>query len=145
MSDLEFSSEGHDLVNEEGETGFSWKARAWSFVHAFRGLSRLIQTQHNAWIHLTFSCAMLVIAAFLQINAMEWCWLLASLGSIWVAEAFNTALEFLADAACPNHHPLVRDAKDVAAGAVLVVAIIAATNVAVLFFPYLKNLLMMGT
>jgi Prokaryotic diacylglycerol kinase len=34
-----------------------------------------------------------------------------------------TALEFLADAASPNFHPVVRDAKDVSAGAVLISAL----------------------
>ena len=42
---------------------------------------------------------------------------------VWTAEALNTAFEFLADAASPNFHPVVRDAKDVAAGAVLITAL----------------------
>jgi diacylglycerol kinase (ATP) len=42
--------------------------------------------------------------------------------SVWTAEALNTALEFLADAASPEFHPLVGHAKDVAAGAVLISA-----------------------
>ena len=43
--------------------------------------------------------------------------------AVWTAEALNTAFEFLADAASPNFHPLVKKAKDVAAGAVLISAI----------------------
>ncbi len=42
-----------------------------------------------------------------------------AISTVWAAEALNTTFEFLADAASPEFHPLERDAKDVAAGAVL--------------------------
>lgn len=42
--------------------------------------------------------------------------------AVWTAEALNTALEFLADVASPEFHPVVKKAKDVAAGAVLISA-----------------------
>jgi len=56
---------------------------------------------------------------------------------VWTAEALNTAFEFLADAASPSFHPLVRDAKDVAAGAVLLTAAAAAVIGGIVFWPYL--------
>ncbi|MCL1857111.1 MAG: diacylglycerol kinase family protein [Kiritimatiellaeota bacterium] len=49
----------------------------------------------------------------------------------------NTALEFLADVASPNFHPLVKKAKDVSAAAVLVTAIGAATVGFIVFLPYI--------
>jgi diacylglycerol kinase (ATP) len=52
----------------------------------------------------------------------------------------SIAFEFLADAASPEFHPLVRDAKDVAAGAVLVTAIAAAIIGAIVFWPYVARL-----
>lgn len=42
--------------------------------------------------------------------------------AVWTAEALNTALEFLADVASLEFHPVVKKAKDVAAGAVLISA-----------------------
>ena len=42
--------------------------------------------------------------------------------AVWTAEALNTALEFLADVASSEFHPVVKKAKDVAAGAVLISA-----------------------
>jgi diacylglycerol kinase (ATP) len=47
---------------------------------------------------------------------------------VWAAEAVNTAFELLCDVASPGFHPLVEAAKDVAAGAVLICAIGAATT-----------------
>jgi diacylglycerol kinase len=53
------------------------------------------------------------------------------------AEAFNTALESLADAAVPEQHPLVGAAKDLAAGAVLVTAMGAAVVGLLVLGPHL--------
>ena len=55
---------------------------------------------------------------------------------VWVAEALNTALELLCDAVSPDFHPLVGKAKDVAAGAVLISAMGAATLGFIVFGPH---------
>jgi len=57
--------------------------------------------------------------------------------AVWSAEAMNTAFEFLADAASPGFPPLVKHAKDVAAGAVLLAAIGAVVIGLLVFAPYL--------
>lgn len=67
--------------------------------------------------------------------------MILAISIVWTAEALNTAFEFLADAASPEFHPLVRDAKDVAAGAVLVTAIAAATIGVIIFWPYVMRLI----
>ena len=79
----------------------------------------------------------LVVAAGLAlgISADDWKWLVLAMVSVWGAEALNTALELLADAAKPEFHPLVKQAKDVAAGAVLIAAIGAAVIGALIFIP----------
>lgn len=94
-----------------------------SFRYAFAGLWVLLKTQHNARIHA--GATLLVIAAglFFRIPRLDWCWLIIAILSVWVAEAFNTALEFLADALHPEQNPLIGKAKDAAAGAVLLAAI----------------------
>jgi diacylglycerol kinase (ATP) len=56
---------------------------------------------------------------------------------VWVAEAFNSALEALADAVHPNRDPRVGRSKDLAAGAVLVAAIASAVIGALVFGPRL--------
>ena len=61
--------------------------------------------------------------------------------SVWTAEALNTALELLADAAIEDLHPLVGHAKNVAAGAVLVTAIGAAIVGVIIFWPHIHRLL----
>jgi len=85
----------------------------------------------------------MVIAAgfFFHLSPPEWCWIVLAVSIVWTAEALNTAFEFLADAASPNFHPVVRDAKDVAAGAVLITALASSVIGAIIFWPHVKDLL----
>jgi diacylglycerol kinase (ATP) len=101
----------------------------------------MIRCQHNAWIHATATFAVLTAAFLLRISAADWCWIILAISIVWTAEALNTAFEFLADAASPEFHPLVRDAKDVAAGAVLLTAIAAAVIGVIIFWPNVTRLI----
>src|SRR5439155_3046693 len=118
---------------------FQFTGRLRSFTHAIRGILRMIHCQHNAWIHAAATLVVLGAAFVLRISAADWCWIILAISIVWTAEALNTAFEFLADAASPEFHPLVRDAKNVAAGAVLLTATAAAVIRAILFWPYLET------
>ena len=100
----------------------------------------MLRCQHNAWIHAGATVVVIAAALLLRLSAGDWCWIILALSIVWTAEALNTAFEFLADAASPAFHPLVRDAKDVAAGAVLITAIAAAIIGALVFWPYVAKL-----
>jgi len=102
---------------------FSFTGRIRSFRDAFYGIGLMLKSQHNAWIHATASVLVLIVGAILHTTKAEWCWLVIAIMSVWMAEALNTALEFLADVASDEFHPVVGRAKDVAAGAVLISAI----------------------
>lgn len=71
------------------------------------------------------------------LGPFEWALLFVAIAIVWIAEAVNTALEFLADAACPGTNPLVGKAKDVAAGAVIFASIGAVAVGAFVFVPIL--------
>lgn len=125
------------MTNQSETTAFQFTGRIRSVSHALAGIVRMIRCQHNAWIHVGATIAIMAAAAALRISAADWCWIILAISIVWTAEALNTAFEFLADAASPQFHPLVRDAKDVAAGAVLLTAIAAASIGAIVFWPYL--------
>ena len=97
----------------------------------------MIRCQHNAWIHAVATCVVIGAGWALHLSRGDWCWIALAVSMVWTAEAANTAFEFLADAASPEFHPLVRDAKDVAAGAVLITAIAALIIGILVFAPYL--------
>lgn len=113
--------------------------RVRSFKFAVTGLWTLLKSEHNAWIHLVATLAVIAAGFVFNVTRVEWCLLVFAIASVWVAEAFNTAIEFLADAVSPDVHPLIKQAKDVAAAAVLIVAIAAAVVGAIVFGPYVKN------
>jgi undecaprenol kinase len=54
---------------------------------------------------------------------------------VWILEAINTAIEALVDLAAPDFHPLAKKAKDIAAGGVLIGAILAVIIGALVFLP----------
>jgi diacylglycerol kinase (ATP) len=118
---------------------YSFSARLRSFRYAFAGIGMLLKSQHNAWIHALATVIVIGAGFCFRVAADEWCWLVLAIMAVWSAEAMNTAFEFLADAASPGFHPLVKHAKDVAAGAVLLAAIGAAVIGLLVFAPYLMG------
>jgi len=120
---------------------FEFTGRLRSFPHAIRGVLRMIRCQHNAWIHVLATITVLAAGFFFELSSAEWCWIILAISTVWTAEALNTAFEFLADVASPEFHPTVRDAKDVAAGAVLLTALAATVIGLVIFWPHFAKLL----
>jgi diacylglycerol kinase (ATP) len=119
---------------------FQFTGRVRSFRYAIAGIVRMLRCQQNAWVHLGLTIAAVGAGFFFDLSSREWCWIILAIAIVWTAEALNTAFEFLADAASPQFHPLVRDAKDVAAGAVLITAIAAAIIAAIIFWPHIVAL-----
>jgi len=110
--------------------------RAFSFRHAWRGVGLVIRSQHNAWIHL-LATALVIVAGFLTVLSwLEWCALVSAIGLVWVAEALNTALEFLADEVSSEKRELIGKAKDAGAGGVWLAAITAAVIGLIVFVPH---------
>ena len=118
---------------------FHIKDRIKSFKYAGNGIWSMLKSQHNAWIHVAATGLVIVAGFWFHITATEWALIILAIMSVWTAEGFNTALEFLADASSPDYHPLIGKAKDVAAGAVLISAIGSFTIGFIIFLPYIFN------
>ncbi len=101
----------------------------------------MLKSQHNAWVHTAATGAIILAGVFFGISAGEWCWLVSAIMAVWTAEALNTAFELLADVASPEFHPLVKQAKDVAAGAVLIAAIGSAVIGLLVLGPHVFHLI----
>ena len=113
------------------------RKRIASVGFALEGIATLLRTQVNARIHLAAAIAVVMLAAYLGVSRVEWALLVFAIALVWVAEGLNTGIEFLADAAVPDPHSLIKHAKDVAAGAVLLASFAAAVIGALVFLPYL--------
>ncbi len=112
-------------------------ARGHSFGNAFRGLSYVLRTQRNAWIHVAISVIVLALSAWLGIDPVEWAIVILTIAIVFAAEFFNTAIEAVVDLASPQRHPLAKVGKDVGAGAVLIAAIAAVFVGLLIFWPRL--------
>jgi diacylglycerol kinase (ATP) len=106
-----------------------------SFGYAFAGIADLVRGQFHAKVHLIATILVVAFGFFLKINANEWCLIALSIGAVLGSEAINTAVEYIVDMVSPEYHPLAGKAKDVAAGAVLLVAMSAAIVAAIIFLP----------
>ncbi len=102
---------------------FTISGRIKSFRYAIQGLATMLKSQHNAWVHALATGIVCFVGLLLELTRWDWCWIALAIVAVWIAEALNTSLEFLANIVCPMHHPLVKQAKDVAAGAVLISAV----------------------
>lgn len=71
---------------------------------------------------MAIAVAVLVVGAFLRLPPFAWALVVVAIALVLVAELFNSALEAVVDLASPADHPLAKQAKDIAAGAVLVAA-----------------------
>ena len=110
--------------------------RKQSFGFAFSGFARLL-SEANFRIHLAALGFVLALGTWLGLAGVEWALVALSIALVLMAEAFNTALELLADAVAPQRHPLVGAAKDVAASAVLLTALGAVAVAGFVFIPKL--------
>ena len=114
---------------------FSVKKRLLSFKYAFRGIGFMIQTQHNAWIHLIATIIVIFLGVTLKVSLTEWCLLIFAIGMVLSSELFNTSIEFLTDLLSPEYQKKASLAKDIAAGAVLISAIASAIIGLIVFLP----------
>lgn len=120
---------------------FSFSGRIRSGKHAVEGIAELLKSQQNAWVHAVATFLVIAAGLFLGVSAWEWCSLVLVITIVWVAEALNTAFEFLCDVVSPDFHPLVKKSKDVAAGAVLMSAVGAVAVGLIIFLPHLMAFL----
>ncbi len=107
-----------------------------SFGFAFKGLATLLREQPHAQLHLLATLSVLALGYWLQLSRGDWQALLLVVALVWLAEAMNTALEYLCDAVHPQQHPLIGKAKDVAAAGVLICALFAIAMAGLIFGPY---------
>src|SRR5688500_15259882 len=96
-----------------------------SFKYAFHGIYLVIRYENNTRVHLAATIMVIGLGMLLQLSLVEWSIILMQIGLVWTAEIFNTALEKLVDLVSPEYNPKAGIVKDIAAGAVLVISIIA--------------------
>ena len=116
--------------------GFTFRKRARSFKFAFNGIKLLITKEHNAWIHCFAAVCVLIAGVVFGLSRMEWIAVTIVIGAVLAAEA----VEALADLVSPEYNEAIKRTKDLAAGAVLLMAIAAAIVGFIIFIPKIATI-----
>lgn len=112
-----------------------------SFQNAITGIITAILTERNMKIHFSVA-AFVIFASFLfNLTAGEWLLVLFAIGGVIALELINSAIERAVDLTTDEYHLLAKQAKDMAAGAVLVYAILSVIVGLVIFLPKIVALL----
>lgn len=117
-----------------------WRtSRSRSFRNAFRGIWFNLRNEPNFLIQLSVALLVVVAGILLTISRAEWIMVIISIGAVLTAEAMNTAVEKICDRFMDARDPLVRNIKDSAAAAVLIISITAALVGIMVFWPHARE------
>ena len=111
-----------------------------SFGYAFQGIFTCIRQERNMKIHVLATLIVTTLGFILGLEPLEWVACIFSIVIVIGSEMLNTAIETIVDIVSPNINPLAKKAKDIAAGAVLVLAIGALVVGLIIFIPKIVNI-----
>lgn len=112
-----------------------------SFKNAIKGLIRAFKEERNFRIELMIGVLVVILSIFLKITLLEWTIVVFCIILVLVSELFNSAMEHLVDLFSPEFHVLAMKAKDISAGAVLVISIGSAIIGCLVFLPKIIRLI----
>lgn len=121
-----------------------WKNRdlVSSLEFALTGILTAFKDERNMRKHAVTALVVVLAGFVFQVSRIEWLFLLMSIFLVVAFEIINSAIENVVDLASHYHFSmLAKKAKDMAAGAVLVVSLFAAVTGALIFLPRIWDIL----
>lgn len=111
--------------------------RVRSVGYALRGMVLLLRTESSIKIQFFIALVMVAAGFYFGISPGEWTVQLLAIGMVMGMEGANTAIEKLADFVQPAHDPKIGLIKDISAGAVMIVSVVACTIGLIIYVPKL--------
>ncbi|MEK8198899.1 diacylglycerol kinase family protein [Lysinibacillus sp. FSL M8-0134] len=111
-----------------------WRKYLGSFGYAIEGILTASKEQ-NFKSHVVSAIIVMLAGYLTGLSRIEWYIVLLLIALMFALEMINTAIERVVDLASPEIHPLAKQAKDIAAGAVLVFALFSAIIGLLIFLP----------
>lgn len=96
-----------------------------SFNNAINGIIHTIRHERNMKLHVLSAAAVIALSIYYGLNRIELIIVCITAAIVLICELFNTALEALVDVMVDKYHPQAKIIKDVAAGAVLLSALVS--------------------
>ena len=128
------------LHKQQDKMNLFLKRQIKSFSNAFRGIKIAFFEE----IHIKIHCAIIILVTILgflfRIASSEWLAIIVCIGLVISSELINTSIENLSDVVTLSKNEQIRKIKDIAAGAVLVTAIISVLVGIIVFLPKIYSL-----
>jgi undecaprenol kinase len=112
-----------------------------SFSYAWQGIRSCYKREKNFRIQLFISLPVYCAGFYFGLSGSEWLAILFCTMLTLSLEMINSSIEKLADFVTSSIHPVIKQVKDIAAGAVLLSAIISIVMGCIIFIPKLKPFL----
>ncbi len=112
-----------------------------SFGYAVDGLVYAFKYEQNMLVHILATITVVILGLVLEISPVEWLICFLIIGLVIATELINTSIEAVVDLTCPETNPLAKVAKDTAAAAVMVFAIVAILLAVFIFLPKIITLI----
>lgn len=112
-----------------------------SFGYALSGFVHTLGRQQNMRIGFLCAGGTIVAALLLRVSRIEFIVVVCAIFLVLFAEMINTVIEETLDVISEEHHPGIKIAKDVAAGASLLMVIFSAIVGGVIFIPHILEFL----
>lgn len=110
-----------------------------SFKYAFQGIATGIKKERNMLIHILIMIIVIIFGIIFKIDKTEWMICIILFAMVIAGELFNTSIETIVDMITLEKNEKAKIAKDVSAGAVLVLAIGSACIGLIIFVPKIFN------
>ncbi|MEX0273082.1 MAG: diacylglycerol kinase [Flavobacteriaceae bacterium] len=112
-----------------------FRNRVKSVGYALKGAWLLVRTEASIKIQVVLALLVTAAGFYFDLSSMEWMVQLIAIAMVMGVEGVNTAIEKLADYVQPEYDPKIGFIKDVSAGAVMIVAIIATIMGLIIYLP----------
>lgn len=112
-----------------------------SFKYAANGLKVLFKEEHNSRIHFAAAIMVIMAGSFFGISKLEWVSILFAIGFVFSMELLNSAVENISDIVSREKNSFIKKAKDQAAAAVLISAIVSLIIGSIIFIPKIIHLI----
>ncbi|WP_306013022.1 MULTISPECIES: diacylglycerol kinase [unclassified Allomuricauda] len=112
-----------------------FKNRVKSVGYALKGMFLLLRTESSIQIQFVIALVVTAFGFYFEISRVEWTIQLLSIGMVMGVEGVNTAVEKICDYIQPNLDPKIGLIKDISAGAVMIVSILASIIGLIIYIP----------
>lgn len=108
-----------------------------SFLNAFRGVFVMMKTERNFQIEILAFFINLFLIFYLKLTSADAALILIASAAVLSAEIFNTAIEKVCDIIQPDFDKRIGFIKDIAAGAVVLMAIVSVIIGILVYWKYI--------